>query len=144
MMTDLCSSLRGIRDGLQRRLGRAKTGLNQDDLLHDSAQPSDIALEILKDLERVLQEKHVTNLFKLPFGHDANHEDLRKPLLGLPSDCIVKPKNRFLALKPQIALRSEIDDNAIVLLAVEEVSFKEYAVLDELALDDVTADVLNR
>ena len=130
---------------MRRRLERNRTGLNQDDLLHDETNaPSDVSHEILRDLERVLQEKHVTNRFKLPIDHDADHEDLRKPSLGLPSDCVVKPKNRYLVLKPQIALRSEIDDNSIVLLAVEEISFKGYVVLDEVALDDVTADVLNR
>ena len=102
---------------------RDKTGMNQDDLgdEDENAAASDVSLEMLKD-----------------------HEDLRQPSLGLPADCAVKPKNRFLVLKPQIALRSEADENAIVLLAVEEISFKGYGVLDELALDDVTADVLNR
>lgn len=129
---------------MQRRMKRNKTGLNQDDLLDNDIAPSDVSLEMLKDLERVLQEKHANNRFKLLVDHNADHEDLRKPSLGLPSDCAVKPKNRFLVLKPQIALRSEVDENAIVLLAVEEISFRGYGVFDELAPDDVTADVLNR
>ena len=134
-------SLRGIRDGIQHRMARTKNGLNQDDYSYDD---SDIAMDMLKGLERVLRDKHVSNRFKLPIECDGDYENLRAPSLGLPSDCVVKPKNRFLVLKPQIALRSTIDESAIVLLAVEEISYKGYAVLDESATDQVTSEVLNR
>jgi hypothetical protein len=99
---------------------------------------------MLRDLERSLQDKDATKRFRLPIDHEADHEDLRKPSEGLPADCIVKPKHRFLVLKPQIALRSQVDDSSIVLLAVEEVSFKGFGILDENGLDAVSADVMMR
>ncbi len=128
---------------------RVKTGLNQDDLIEEEPAPSDASYEILRELERALQNKQFNNRFKLPVDYHVEEKDrglhpMHDPSLGLPSDCSVKAKNQFLFLKPQIALRSDIDENAIVLLAVEEIAYGGYAVIDEAALDDVTADVLNR
>lgn len=129
---------------------RVLTGLNQDDHIDDDLPaPADAANEILRDLERILQDSQSPNRFKLPIDHDVDPKDRglhpsHKPSEGLPLDCAVKPKSRYLFLKPQIALRSDVDDNAIVLLAVEEIAYMGYAVIEELALDDVTADVLNR
>jgi hypothetical protein len=99
---------------------------------------------MLEQIERFLQAPNLSERFRLPVEHTVDHEDMRQPSLGLPSDCAVKPKHRFLIIKPQIALRSEVDENAIVLLAVEEISFKSFAVVDEIAQDAVTADVLGR
>lgn len=99
---------------------------------------------MLKELQEVFQDKNAATLFRIPTDHDADFEDLAAPSLGLPADCVPKPHNRFLVLKPQIALRSEAGENAIVLLTVEEISFRGFSVLDEIASDAVSADVLNR
>jgi hypothetical protein len=138
-------SLRGVRDGIQRRMWRLKNGLNRDDLPPEAFfPPEDAASALLKDLQRLLCDKGASKLFHTPEEDMTDHEDLRVPSLGLPADCVVKPKHRFLVLKPQIALRSEVDENSIILLAVEEISFKGFSVLDEIAKDEVAADVLGR
>ena len=134
-----------MRDGIHLRLARQKNDLGQTESRDDThQQPADASLETLKELEQFLQYKQNSSRFKLQASHTVEQEGIRDPSLGLPSDCAVKPKNRFLIFKPQIALRSEIDENAIVLLAVEEVSYREYSVLDELAHNEVAANVLNR
>ncbi len=98
---------------------------------------------MLKDLVSSLQDSPTSSLFGLPA--DINlQSDLRIPQRGLPKECAVKPKTRILVLKPQIALRSEVDVNAVVLLAVEEISFRGFQILDTTAYDEVTGDVLNR
>ena len=138
------ASLRGVRDGIQRRLHRVHNGLNQDDF-SEIKQPAEQAAQMVLDsLTKILQDPKAKERFKLPVNLDSDHDDMHKPSLGLPADCIVKPHNRFLILKPQIALRSEADENAIVLLAVEEVSHKGFKVLDEIASDAIAADVLTR
>ena len=98
---------------------RQKTGWNQDDVVNEpSSQQAEVQLDMLRELERCLQDKNVVKRFQLPVEHAAAPEELDKVSCGLPSDCSVKPHNCFLVIKPQIALRSEVDENAIVLLAV--------------------------
>jgi hypothetical protein len=70
--------------------------------------------------------------------------DLRMPSKGITPDTVVKPKNLCLLLKPQIDLLSQVDDNSIVLLAVEEISFNGFAIVDEMGTDDVSTDVMKR
>lgn len=82
--------------------------------------------------------------FQLPVDNSVDHADLRKPSLGVPAECMVKPYARFLLLKPQITLRSEADDDAIVLLAVEEFSLRTFKVIDKTAKEGVDAVVLTR
>ncbi|ORY31449.1 golgi-body localization protein domain-domain-containing protein [Naematelia encephala] len=136
------AALRGVRDGIQQRIHRLKTGYNQDDL--PDPVPAEVAMDMLYELQRVLRDKKAAPQFKLPADHTSDHDDLQKPSIGLPENTIAKPKHSILVLKPQIALRSSADRNAIVLLAVEEVSFKTFQVLDEGAQDSITADVLAR
>lgn len=99
---------------------------------------------ILEQLKNMLREKQGHGMFELSQEARTDAEELWRPSLGLPAECAVKPKNQFLVFKPQIALRSEVDKNAIVLLAVEEISFKGYQVLDEEAIDSVSAEVMYR
>ena len=77
-------------------------------------------------------------------SYHNDHEDMRKPSMGLPDDCAVKPTNRILLLKPQVALKSNVDTDSMVVLAVEEISFKGYQIVDENATDEVAADVMSR
>jgi hypothetical protein len=138
-------SLRGIREGIQTRIARIKTGLNQDDL-PDGAFPlrDDAATDLLAGLQRLLSEKSSTRLFNLPKENTIEQENLHTPSLGLPKGTSVKPSLRILVLKPQIAFRSEVDDSSVILLAVEEVGFKGFTVNDDDAKDRVNADVLGR
>lgn len=79
------------------------------------------------------------------FHKDDNAEEASvRAHRGLPDDCDVKPKRHVLVFKPQVALRSESDPNAIVLLSAEEFSFKQFKVIDTNAIDDMMADVLDR
>ncbi|KAL7425084.1 Protein SABRE [Cryptotrichosporon argae] len=122
------------------RYHREPTGLNQDDM---RPYGRDTFTRIMSELQQVVVDKATTSSFRLPQGA-GDEDDLRRPQIGLPADCVAKPKNHILVLKPQIALRSEADLNAIVLLAVEEISFKGFAILDEKGFDQVTADVMAR
>lgn len=90
----------------------------------------------------MLGDKLASKLFQLP-QESSEHEDPR-PHVGLPEGCTVKPNMFFLVLKPQIALRSGVAENSVILLAVEEISYKMYSILDESARDDVTKDVMSR
>jgi len=138
-------SLRGIREGIQSRIARIKTGFNQDDLSSDAfPMRDDAATDLLAGLHRLLSDKASTKLFNLPKENTIEQENLHTPSLGLPKGTSVKPSLRILVLKPQIALRSEVDDSSVILLAVEEVGFKGFTVNDDDAKDRVNADVLGR
>ncbi|EIW73580.1 hypothetical protein TREMEDRAFT_70997 [Tremella mesenterica DSM 1558] len=140
------ASLRGVRDGLRRRLNRPKNGLNQDDIdVEIYPVPAQMAGVMVDGLEKRLRDpKACRNQFRLPVTHQHDHEDIRKPSIGLPTECTVKPKNRILLLKPQVALKSNVDTESMILLALEEISFKAYDIVDENAMDLVTAEVMAR
>lgn len=131
-------ALRAIRDGINKRMSRTHNGLNKDDF-----DPSTPAGSMLKVLEYAACDK-ATNRFRLPAELFTDANDVARPSLGLPKDCVVQPKWRFLILKPQIALRSTVDEDAIILLAVEEISIKQYSVIDSQAQDNVISNVLSR
>ena len=83
-------------------------------------------------------------LFAMPSSIDTEEKCLRLAKQGLPCDARAKAKNRILLLNPQIALRSEVDSTSIVLLAMNEVSFRGYQVIDEQGADSVSADIMSR
>lgn len=133
-------ALRAVRDGINSRLHRTHNGLNRDD--YDSASSESIGA-MLAALERRACDKTTTR-FKLPSELFDDENDLSRPSRGLPAECIVEPRWRFLVLKPQIALRSTADEDAIILVALEEISVKQYSVIDSQARDDVVSNVLSR
>lgn len=66
------------------------------------------------------------------------------PHYGLPDEVKVKPRLRVLCLKPQIALRLQEDEEAVVLLAMEEVGFKGFQIKDRDGTDDISEDIMSR
>lgn len=127
-------------------MNRGETGVSKRDEAHHETLPSleETAVDLLKQLAESLISPKAGDRFKLPVDHSFDHVDLRQPSLGLPKECRVKPVFRFLLLKPQITFRSEADMDAIILLAVEEFSLKSYSVIDQMAKDEVSANVLTR
>jgi hypothetical protein len=138
--------IREVRDGIKDRLEReaeAEAELETD--TPDDESSTDEAQDLLSGLKQNIQRRNAESCFRLPVDNSVDHADLRKPSLGLPPDCVVKPYIRFLLLKPQITLRSEADPDAIVLLAVEEFSLKSYKVFDKPAIKgEVVDEILTR
>ncbi|WVQ80568.1 hypothetical protein IAT38_002673 [Cryptococcus sp. DSM 104549] len=149
------ASLRNILESFKQRMERRQPDIS------DETRDQPVAQQMLTELVDWLTGKD-KGRDKMPpdtkAGPDAmTHfrrvdnisEDSSAPYHGLPEVCSVKPKYHVLVFKPQIALRSESEANAIVLLAVEEVSFKQFKVVDTKALDRVqgfypTAEALKR
>lgn len=125
---------------------RMKTGLNQDDMVMSTdGSRSGVHADMLDELKAALNDKRASKRFRLLRAEDNHEETLHEPSLGLPVECIAMPKMRFLVLKPQIALRSQADEKAVVLLAVEEVSLQKYNVIDKKGEgSSVDLDVLSR
>ena len=116
-----------------------------DDIPDDSLPlQEDAATDLLSDIQRALCDKSGNKLFQMPSDKIGEVEHTATPKLGLPEDCVVRPHFNILVLKPQLALRSEAVENAIILLAVEEVGVKGFKVEDVAAKDVVTAEVLSR
>ncbi|TYJ58899.1 hypothetical protein B9479_000331 [Cryptococcus floricola] len=129
------SSLRSILEGFQQRMTRQRSYSYDEQVVEEQS-----AQQILNDLVSWLVEK--------PASESIHH--VEDPVMaaevrrGLPDVCDVKPKTKILVFMPQIALRSEAHPDAILLMSMEEVSFKQFKVLDEHALDNMMAEVLNR
>ena len=142
----LCArSLRGIREGITKRMKQMKGAFLDDTIdVTDLQTDEDEGLDILQELQSMLQGANPIKRFELPDRNISPDEQFRKRSLGLPDDCALKPHNNFLILKPQIALRSKVDADSIVLLAMEEISFQGYRVLDQSTSDVVAANVLDR
>ena len=119
-------------------------GLFEDHVDESAAPEQDEGLDILQKLQEMLVGSNAVKRFEVRDHNMTGEEELRRRSIGIPEDCIVKPQNDFLILKPQIALRSNVDQDAIVLLAMEEVSFKGYRVMDQNFSDPVAANVLDR
>ncbi|WVF69291.1 hypothetical protein IAT40_004067 [Kwoniella sp. CBS 6097] len=136
------ASLRSLRDSIQTRLRRRRPEAADD----GKARANDsVAQDMCMELVRALTEKASSDLFRLVNLDDTQDAGMyATPHLGLPPQCAVKPKMQILVFKPQIALRSDAAENAIVLLSVQEASLKRFTVEDTQALDSVTADVLSR
>ncbi|WVQ96789.1 hypothetical protein IAU59_003896 [Kwoniella sp. CBS 9459] len=136
------ASLRSLRDSIQARMRRRQPEAADDG---KSRANDSVAEDMCTELVRALTEKASSDLFRLVNLDDARDAAMyATPHLGLPPHCAVKPKMQILVFKPQIALRSDAADNAIVLLSVQEASLKRFTVEDTQALDSVTADVLSR
>ncbi|WVQ72821.1 hypothetical protein IAR50_002381 [Cryptococcus sp. DSM 104548] len=129
------SSLRSILEGFQQRMTRQRSYSFDEQIVEEQS-----AQQVLNDLVSWLVDK--------PASESIHHVD--DPVLaaevrrGLPDVCVVKPKTKIFVFKPQIALRSKAHPDAILLMSVDEVSFKQFKVLDEHALDNMMAEVLNR
>lgn len=124
------------------RIGRTPTGMNQDD--RPASDVEDVAHYINQQIRQLLSDKKANGMFQLSNEATSSADDDLSASIGLPEDCSVKSNNHYLIIKPQIALRSEIKEEAIVLLAMEEISYKAYKVLDEKVQDPIAADVLTR
>ncbi|OCF43955.1 hypothetical protein I317_02225 [Kwoniella heveanensis CBS 569] len=136
------ASLRSLRDSIQTRMRRRRPEAADDG---KSRANDSVAQDMCAELVRALTEKASSDLFRLVNVDDTRDVGMyATPHLGLPPQCAVKPKMQILVFKPQIALRSDAADNAIVLLSVQEASLKRFTVEDVQALDSVTADVLSR
>jgi hypothetical protein len=89
-----------------------------------------------------LIDKNVVQQFQT--STDNDEDDIDRKGLGIPTDCSIEPNLAILVMKPQIALRSELDETSVVLLAVEEVSFRQFRVLDDMGKDKISSRVLSR
>ena len=137
-------SLRSLRDERYRRLREEhmRPPLTPNEKARDDVD--DAAGALVQELANLLKSKPGENMFRMPSSIDTEDKCLRLAKQGLPRDARAKAKNRILLLNPQIALRSELDDKSIVLLAVNEVSFRGYQVVDEQGADAVSADIMSR
>lgn len=136
------ASLRGIRDGINRRLVRKQNGLNKDDLPED-LQGVESGNALLEQLEALISD-NAANRFKLGQDFVGDKVDLRRTALGIPEECHIHPHWRAIVLKPQMSFRSNAEPDAVVLVAVEEVSFQGFAIRDPIALDHVSMKILSR
>jgi len=127
---------------MKRRTERQQNGLNRDDLPQD-LQGEESGRVLLETLERLLGG-NITAHFNLPPEFYSDRVDHRRPTIGLPPECTIHPSWRALVIKPQISLRSSADDGAVVLVAVEEISFQGFAIKDVAGLDPIAMDVLSR
>ncbi|KAK8858435.1 hypothetical protein IAR55_002662 [Kwoniella newhampshirensis] len=124
--------LKSIQDSVIKRSRR-----RQPEAAEDITEQS-IAVKILDDLMEFMtnQLKTIHSTFEM--------DEYTRCKFGLPEACAVKPKRQVKVFKPQIALRSEMAENAVVLLAVEEMSYRAFEVIDQTASDSMMADVLTR
>jgi hypothetical protein len=138
-------SLRSLRDERYRRARQEDMfmPMTADDGIN-AGSGGQAANDLVQELAHLLKSKNGENLFKLPSFISTEEQCLRLAKQGLPHDARAKAKNRILLLNPQIALRSEVDDTSIVLLAVNEISFRGYQIIDEQGADNVSADIMSR
>jgi hypothetical protein len=143
------SAIRGIREAMDKRSNRTKNGYNKDDL-PDQHRPTnaegvlDAATGFLHGLQGLLLDDDAKTRFELPADSVIETDDMTIPRLGLADGCEARPKQQIIVFKPQVALRSDVNNNAVVLLAVQEVTYKMFAVVDKTAPDSVAAEVLQR
>ncbi|WWD18325.1 hypothetical protein CI109_102775 [Kwoniella shandongensis] len=123
--------LKSIQDSLTKRSRR-----NRPEAADDDDQLQTVAVGILDGLIDFMANRLST------IHSTLNMDDFRRAKFGLPEACTVKPKRVVKVFKPQIALRSDAAENAVVLLAVEEISYKAFDVIDLSASDSMMADVL--
>ncbi|WVW84477.1 hypothetical protein I302_106511 [Kwoniella bestiolae CBS 10118] len=131
-------SLRNYREQFIRRRKRFLEALDNSET-HENNVPEDMVGE----LAHSLVEKPLDSIFQC-LNIDNNPAAYRTASLGLPAECTLKPKLQISIFKPQIALRSNATESAIVLLAVQEASIKRFSVEDPETGDDMTSDVLTR
>lgn len=87
---------------------------------------------------------HNSDQFRVPVNIFTDNEAVRRAEQGLPTECSVHPSLRVLCLQPQISLRSTADENAVILLAVDEISFKVFSIKDMDGPNQTITDVLSR
>ena len=127
----MTSSVQDIKKNIDDRAEReAKSGNTEK---AEAGEQADEALELLESLIMNLQRGNAESCFRLPVDHSADHAELHVPSLGIPEQFEVEAGYKVLLLKPQITLRSEADQDAIILLAVEELTSKTFHVLDPAA-----------
>ncbi|WWC88836.1 uncharacterized protein L201_003751 [Kwoniella dendrophila CBS 6074] len=135
-------SLRTYREQFTRRRKRTIANFTND----DAPKNNNVARELVDKLAQSLlvdDQSSLDNVFRFT---DINNDRAASitASTGLPPECTLKPKLQISIFKPQIALRSNATDEAIVLLAVDEASIKRYVVEDPETDDSVTSDVLTR
>ncbi|WRT67617.1 uncharacterized protein IL334_004589 [Kwoniella shivajii] len=111
---------------------------------HSNSPDNDtVPKNMVGELVKSLTEQTPASLFRFI---DLDNEDtaFKRANLGLPPECTVRPSMQILVYKPQIALRSDATENAIVLLAVQEASVKVFSAEDTNPVDSVTAAILTR
>lgn len=79
----------------------------------------------------------------------VHHEDglppTPDPWEGLSDGMQIQQNHCFILVKPQIALRSSVDDDSVVIIAAMSTNLMMYGVLDERDLDDpVNSRVMRR
>lgn len=128
---------------MKRRHERELNGLNRDDLSED-LQGEESGRALLEQLERVIANSTSAESVKIndEFYSDDVHQI--QPKVGLPTDCSIVPHWRANVIKPQISFRSNLDEDAVILVAVDEISFQGFAVKDATGLDPIATDVLSR
>ncbi|WWD04669.1 hypothetical protein V865_002740 [Kwoniella europaea PYCC6329] len=131
-------SLRNYREQFIRRRKRFLEALDNSET-HETNVPEDMVEQLAKSLI----EKPLDSIFQF-LNIDNNPAAYRTASLGIPTECTLRAKMQISIFKPQIALRSNATESAIVLLAVEEASIKRFAVEDPESEADVTSDVLTR
>lgn len=136
-------SLKGLRDGMNSRMNRTPNGLNADDEVHQPTSETDAVAALQETVEKLV-DSNSPSLYKLPSDFFSNKNGLRAPELGLPADCTVHPHWQAVVLKPQVSLRSTADVEAVVLVAMEEINYKNYSIRDSRGNDHVSTNVLDR
>ncbi|WVR06215.1 hypothetical protein IAU60_003245 [Kwoniella sp. DSM 27419] len=134
------ASLRSLRDSIQERIARRRPTPGGKGEPHNADV---VAQNMVQELVKSLTEKSTSDLFRL-VTPDTAKDICHTPSLGLPKRCAVKARVQLLVFKPQIALRSDATEDAIVLLSLKEVAIQRFQVNDTKAVDDVTADVMSR
>nr|XP_018262577.1 uncharacterized protein I303_05594 [Kwoniella dejecticola CBS 10117]OBR84735.1 hypothetical protein I303_05594 [Kwoniella dejecticola CBS 10117] len=132
-------SLREYRENFVKRKQRYLQAMEDHEERGDNTVPEDMVGELAQSVI----EKPLDSIFKI-LNVDNHREPIEAAKVGLPDDVVLKPKWQISIFKPQIALRSNASENAIVLLAVQEASIKRFAVEDPESVDSVTSDVLTR
>lgn len=77
--------------------------------------------------------------------HDNGRPPTPDPWEGLSEGMQIQQNYSFILVKPQIAFRSSLNDDSVVVFAAMSANLKMYGVLDERDLDDpVNSRVMRR
>lgn len=137
-------SLRTIRDDRYRRSNRDREASPGHAAPPSQNSPDSTGASMVEELQSLLRLNKGGRLFSMPADIDSEEKCLRLAKQGLPKQTRAKSKNRILVLKPQVALHSEREAQSILLLAMEEMSFRGFQILDEQGTDSMSADIMTR
>lgn len=136
----------GVKQRKEGNMGRTPHELT---LSHEGTMGLDILHEMLEDTVNHMSGKH--GYSKSGWGcepdevSDDGLEAEMRPTDGISDDFNVLKSNVCLLLKPQVVLRSDVDDKSTVIVTALRTRLQNYTVRDETCADDsVNAVVLRR